>query len=126
VAAPKYRVEGAAELARTLRSASDNVEDLVEVHTEVGQIVAKGGEQWVPRETGTLAGTIRSTGTKAEANVRAGSTTVPYAGVQEFGWPERRIPASPYLTRSLETNEPAIVRTYEDAVDRVLARVHGV
>jgi hypothetical protein len=39
----------------------------------------------VPRVSGDLAGTIRSSGTKSGAAVRMGSAAVPYAGAVDFG-----------------------------------------
>ena len=74
---------------------------------------------------GALQASIRSSGTKTAGVVRAGGGSVPYAGVQEFGWPARGIPAQPYLTAALVEIEPQILDLYHAELESILARVKG-
>ena len=120
------RLEGARELRRTLRAAGDDLGDLKRAHAEAAGIVVPVAQAGAPRETGKLAATIRGSGTKTQAIVRAGFAAVPYAGVQEWGWPARNIPAQPYLIPAGQATEPAWIGAYEAEVDRILAKVKGV
>ena len=123
--ATKVKVEGLARLERTLKDAGHTLDDLKALHGEVGGVIAEGAAPLVPVKTGALAASVRSSGTPKAAIVRAGGAKVPYAGVQEFGWPERNIPPHPALTASLANNEDTIIGLYEREVDETLAKVKG-
>ena len=51
---------------------------------------------------------------------------VPNAGVQEFGWPARNIPAQPYATVALENTQPAWAAAYLAELDAIIGRIHGL
>jgi hypothetical protein len=121
-----FRVKGGANLRRTLKNVEGGLDDLTKVHEDVGRIVADYARPRAPRITGTLAGTIRSSGTKSYAVVRAGFARVPYAGVQEFGWPARNIPPNPYLRPAAHITEPIWLKEYNDEIDRLLSKVKGI
>jgi hypothetical protein len=121
-----YEVKGGANLRRTLKKVEGGLDDLKAVHGEVAQIVADRAQTTVPRVTGTLAGTIRPGATKTMAVVRAGFARVPYAGVQEFGWPARNIPPNPYLRPAAHDTESTWLKTYNDEIDELLSKVKGI
>jgi len=120
------KVDGAAQLRRTLRRAGHDLGDLGDLHAQVGGIVVGEADAWAPRgPTGALAGSIRAWKAKTSAIVRAGGAKVPYAGVQEWGWPARNIRAHPYLTTAAKATEPTWTEVYTAGVDRILATVKG-
>ena len=121
-----YEVKGGANLRRTLKKVEGGLDDLKAVHASVAQTVAGRAQTTVPRVTGTLASTIRPGATKTMAVIRAGFARVPYAGVQEFGWPRRNIPPNPYLRPAAHDTESQWLREYNDEIDRLLAQVKGV
>ena len=121
----QYEVEGAKELRRTLKKAGDDLSDLKAAHAETATIVATAAQSGAPRRTGRLSGSIRGSGTKTMAIVRAGGAKVPYAGVQEYGWPRRNIPAQPYIVPAAHDTESTWMGRYEDAVKRLLGKVKG-
>jgi hypothetical protein len=69
---------------------------------------------------------VRSSGTKTMALVRAGYASVPYAGVQEWGWPGRNIPAQPFIVPAAHETEPRWYEAYLSEVERILGRIRGV
>jgi hypothetical protein len=120
-----YEVIGAVRLRRTLKGVEGGLEDLTQLHEEIGRIVADYARPRAPRVTGQLASTIRSSGTKSYAVVRAGFARTPYAGVQEFGWPARNIPPNPFLRPAAHITEPTWRSKYDDEVKRLLSKVKG-
>lgn len=120
------QVEGARELRRTLNAAGHQLDDLTEAHKKAGHVVADAGRPRAPRVTGARAGTIRSSGTKTGAVVRAGTAALPGVPPDHWGWEARNIAPNPWLAEALEDKTPQVIDLYEDAVERVLATVKGV
>lgn len=119
------QVEGAAQLRATLRRAGDDLLDLKAAHGRVSAYVASQARSRAPRVTGTLAGTIRSSGTKTQALVRAGFKRVPYAGPIHWGWPKRNIRANPFISDAATSTESRWIRQYELAVDGIVRKIEG-
>lgn len=129
------RVEtGAArDLAKQLRAAGEDLADLKEANTRAAQIAANESRARVPRVSGSLAASIRSTGTKASGYIRAGKKAVPYAGVIHFGteraksdfWKRRRIKGNPFAADAARATEPEWAEVYNDAVLKALRRIKG-
>lgn len=115
-------LEGGANLARTLRGAAAALSDLSTSHRAAAGVVASAARARAPRRSGRLASTIRGTGDQDGAAVVVGSV---YAGVQEYGWPARRIPAQPYLNPAAEESTPTWAGEYQTGVQDILAHVKG-
>ena len=120
------RVEGARQLRRTLKRAGDNLDDLKDAHAAAGAIVVGAARVSGPRRSGALVGTLRASRAAASATIRAGSASVPYAGVIHWGWTGHHIRAQPWVSAAAQATEPAWTAAYASAVDRVLATVKGV
>jgi len=126
MAAPvAVRLEGGAKLRRALRDADGALDDLRDLHRRIGLTVQAAAGGIVPRRSGDLAGSIRSSGTKTSAVVRAGYASIPYAGVIEWGWPARSIDPQPYLTEAAQRTEPEWVGDYQREMQSILDRVAG-
>lgn len=119
------RVEGAAQLRRTLRRAGDDLTDLKGAHAAAGAIAGQAARTNGPRRTGRLLGSVRWSGSATGAVVRAGRASVPYAMPIHWGWPSRGITAQPWVTKAAQDTEPVWSEVYADAVQRILNRVRG-
>ena len=122
---PVVRVEGARELRRTLRRAGDDLADLKDVHGRVAEKVAVAARPRAPWMTGRLSGSIRTGATKTSAIVRAGGSSIPYAGVQEFGWPRRGISPQPFVVPAAHDTEAAWTAEYVDGIQAIVDKVEG-
>jgi hypothetical protein len=118
-------VEGGKELRKSLKNVEDGLKDLQAAHAAAAGIVAAAAPSYAPLRTGRLAGSIRGSGAKAAATVRAGGAKVPYAGVQEYGWPRRNIPAQPFLVPAAHDTEGEWRPVYEARVEELIDKVHG-
>lgn len=134
-----YQIEGLKEFKRALAKLGDvAVQDGKDMNAEAAQIVERRAEQVVPRRTGRLQQSIRSTGTKRDGIVRAGRASVPYAGPIHYGWADRPggkwapgkgpqggpIGARSFLTDALEEKERDVFESYERAI-AILVRKYG-
>ena len=128
-------VDGLRELRRFLKQLPGDVEKdgLKKIHDKVAEPVEAMAKQIAPRQSGYLAASIRrAKGSATRAVVRAGNSSVPYAGVQEWGWPNRRVvfgkttsaPAPiaehAYLRRALEARREKVLNIYTDELDRFI------
>jgi hypothetical protein len=52
----------------------------------------------------------------------AGSDAVPYAGVQEYGWPQKNIQAKPYLRPAVFNNMGYIVEKYNESISNAIKK----
>lgn len=125
MAQPGVRVEGAAKLARTLRRAGHDLQDLKDANQEVAQFVVDRADSKAPRRTGALAATARPSRAAGRARVMAGRATVPYAGPIHWGWEARGIEPQPWIHETALDNQTQIEALYLDAIEAVLANVEG-
>ena len=122
------QVDGASRLRRELRRAGHDLDDMAEAHRTVAGIVAAIAKADAPKRSGALAGTVRGSGTKTRATVRAGYKRVPYAGVIHYGTPPgypRQYQPQPWIQMAAVRHEPRWMRHYQQGVDKALAKVKG-
>lgn len=119
------KVTGLREVTRSLKQYSGAVDDLKEANARIGSKVAQTAIATTPKLTGRLASTIRSNRAQNRISLKAGGARVPYAGIIEYGWPDRGIEAQPYLRRAAWTERRYIVTQYsanlEDLKRRYIA-----
>lgn len=118
----EVEVEGAPELRRTLKRMGADMGDLTALHRQVAGIVVGPARSLAPHASGRLAGSIRPRATRAAARIAAGGARVPYARVQEYGWPARGIVARRYMERALATTRDAVVATYRTGIAAIVAK----
>jgi len=122
---PVVVVEGARELRRTLKAAGDDLKDLQATNAEVARLVAARAMSDAPRVSGRLAGSVRGNSAKANASVKAGGASVPYAGPIHWGWPKRNISPRPFVVDAAHATEPTWTDYYLRQIDQILSRVRG-
>lgn len=122
---PVVEVDGGRRLRSTLRKAGSDLGELKAAHAAAAALVTAAAQARAPRRSGTLAGSVRGSGTKTAAIVRAGGARVPYAQPIHWGWPARHITANPFITEAAQATEPAWADTYRREVDRILDDVKG-
>lgn len=125
MARPQVEVKGAKELRKQLKAAGDDLADLKATHKKIAQIVEFDALQLAPVVTGGLVGSIRASGTQTAAIVRAGRSTVPYAGPIHWGWPARNITAQPFLVDAQEAKYEDWMGEYTQMVDKALDKIAG-
>jgi hypothetical protein len=116
-------LEGGDNLTRTLEGAARDLGDLSPAHRRAADLVAQAARARAPRRSGRLASTIQGRGDREGAAVVVGAV---YAGVQEYGWAARRIPAQPYLNPAAEATTTAWTGEYQAEVQDILGTVKGV
>lgn len=122
---PSISIEGDRELRRALRGVADGVADLKAVHADAAEIVASRATQLVPRRSGALSASIRSTGQAATGVVRAGRAAVPYAGRIHFGDPSHNIKPQPFLYSALDDRRDEVIDLYEKRIGSLIKK-HGL
>jgi hypothetical protein len=75
-----------------------------------------------PKLTGELASSVVGNPSAEKAQILAGSAAVPYAGVQEYGWPERNIRPQPYLNPAVKDNMGYIIEKYNDSIQSAIKK----
>ena len=121
---PAIRVEGLNKLTRQLKTLEGDVSSAVkELNAELAEDVAQTARQKVPRRSGALAGSIRSSGQARTGVVRAGSRGVPYAGPIHFGWAKRNIRPQPFLYNALDDRRDDIIRRWSQELDKLVSKV---
>lgn len=125
------QIEGMRNLRSTLRAAGDDLSELKAVNASAASIASARAQQWAPRSSGALAGSVRSSGTKTAGIVRAGNNRrsasgVPYAHPIHWGWPRRNITANPFLSYAAQATEPTWIRLYTDYLDKTIGKIKGI
>lgn len=123
------KVDGARELRAALKKAGiDLTDEIKDAHADVADVVFARARQLVPvapvsmtsAVPGLLKDTLRTSGTKTAAIVRAGKKKVPYAGPIHWGWFKRNIKPSLFLSRAAAETEQAWINVYNKFIDDVV------
>ncbi|MDQ0645665.1 hypothetical protein [Microbacterium murale] len=114
----RIRVEGLREAVRALDRAGVDAQDMKDVMFAIGMLVVNA--TMPPRDSGTLAGTLRAGRGKTKAVVRAGGARAPYAGVIHYGWPGHGIRPQPFLSDALQRKRSDIFRSLDQGVSQIL------
>jgi hypothetical protein len=119
-ASADFELKGADRLARTLKSATRQLDDLRQPGEAASGDIARRARSKAPRRSGRLASSIESGAGPVEAYAGAGA---PYARPIEYGWPARGIRAQPYIEPAAD--ESSWADEYERRVGELLDNVKG-
>lgn len=115
-------VDGLDDLRKALRQFADGANDLKATHADAAKLVESTASMLVPRRSGTLAGSIRSSGTQRSGVVRSGGARVPYAGPIHFGWRARNIRPNPFLYGALDQRRDDVIARYERTMSDLIRK----
>jgi hypothetical protein len=118
----RIRVDGLNKAVRALRKSGADMQDMSALMHAIGMTVVLAARPEAPYLSGALQGTIRAGRGKTKAVVRAGSARVPYAGVEHYGWPAHNIPAHPFLTDALRSQQADIYDQLDRGLMAILAK----
>jgi hypothetical protein len=109
-------VQGAKEVETLINKLADDIESNIELNKELSTTLSQKASSMAPKLTGALASSVIGNASGQKAQILAGSAAVPYAGVQEYGWPEKNIKAQPYLRPAVFDNMGYIIEKYNDSI----------
>lgn len=120
------QVDGARELRKQAKAAAVDLDDMKAAHKDIAEHIKGWSMSLVPVVTGTLAASMRASGTAIASTVRAGNnTSVRYANPIHWGWPRRNIEPQPWLLTTAIEREPDWLDTYLAAVEKILKTIKG-
>lgn len=114
----EVRVTGWKELAKAARKSGDVTLPalLKEAMGSAAKLVEEGARPHIASKSGKLAASLKSTSSVTAGRIKAGSKSVPYAGVIHYGG-YHNIHGDPFLTDSMAANEEAGYRKLDEAVE---------
>lgn len=115
-------VEGEAQVKAALDKVERDLTDRLSLNKELSQDLSRKASAMAPRLTGALASSVKGNATNDKAQILAGSQAVPYAGVQEYGWPAKNIQAQPYLRPAVYDNMGYIVEKYNNYIESIVKK----
>lgn len=116
------RVEGVAPTQAGLRRLSGRIADTDTPAERSAREVADAARANAPFKSGALRDSIEVAVDNGVGLVVAGGRDVPYAGVQEYGWPERNVPGTGYLRSAADEGRDDVAEAYRDHVSTNVRR----
>jgi hypothetical protein len=119
------KIEGLNKLVKELSEAGANPADLRKAGKQAASIVLVAARPMTPTRTGRLAASLRVSAARSRAGVWGGSNAVPYADVIHWGWPDRHIRQTEWLSRAAVLTQSRWLPGYVKAIDEATAKVKG-
>jgi len=115
-------VTGVKETINALNLFVKDMEANNSLNREIGSKVSQNASALAPKRTGALSRSVGFEASPLKATIYAGSAAVPYAGVIEYGWPQRNRQAKPYLNPAVKNNMGFILKKYEEEVQKSIQK----
>ena len=112
-------VKGLREVVRSFDQYAGAVDDLKDANAAIGSKVSKTASAIAPQRTGGLARSIRPNRAKQKVQIKAGGSSVPYAGPIEYGWEKRNIEPKPFLRRAAWTERNFVKEQYSANIQAI-------
>ena len=113
-------IQGVKEVTDSLNKMARDLESNIELNKELSTTLSQKASALAPKLTGALASSVVGNPSAEKAQIMAGSAAVPYAGVIEYGWPDRNIDAQPYLNPAVNDNMGYIIEKYNDSIQKAI------
>ena len=113
-------IQGVKEVTDSLDKLARDLGSNIELNKELRTTLSQKASAMAPKLTGALASSVVGNPSAEKAQILAGSAAVPYAGVQEYGWPERNIRPQPYLNPAVKDNIGYIIEKYNDSIQKAI------
>tara|TARA_R110000868_G_scaffold116745_3_gene310479 strand:+ start:1653 stop:2027 length:375 start_codon:yes stop_codon:yes gene_type:complete len=114
------KITGVKETINALNLFVKDIKANQSLNREIGSTLAPKASALAPRRSGALAGSVGFEASAEKATIYAGSATVPYAGVIEYGWPTRGITEQPFLRPGVNKNIGLVVSKYNDEIQKTI------
>lgn len=111
-------VDGADEVIAGLQKLGLDVSDLKSAFASLASKAAGAASAAAPRRSGRLAASIRP---KTSKNYASARTSLPYAGVINYGSSTRNIAPARFMQHGDAVIRPIVVTTLEQAINRAIA-----
>jgi hypothetical protein len=115
-------ITGVKEVLDSLKKLGRDLESNLELNKELSTTLSQKASALAPRLTGALASSVVGNPSAEKAQILAGSTAVPYAGVIEYGWPAKNREARPYLNPAVNNNMGYIIEKYNDSIEKAIQK----
>jgi hypothetical protein len=115
-------IQGVKEVTDSLDKLARDLKSNIELNKELSTTLSQKASAMAPKLTGALASSVIGNPSAEKAQILAGSAAVPYAGVQEYGWPEKNIRPQPYLNPAVRDNMGYIVEKYNDSIQAAIKK----
>lgn len=116
------QVTGVTETINALNLFVKDVEANQSLNREIGSSLAPKASALAPKRTGALSRSVGFEASAQKATIYAGSAAVPYAGVTEYGWPQRGRQARPFLNPAVNNNLGLIVNMYNEKIQKAIQK----
>lgn len=118
--AEEITIQGVKEVTDSLNKLARDLQSNIELNKELSTTLSQKASAMAPVLTGALASSVKGNPSAEKAQILAGSAAVPYAGVIEYGWPDRNIKAQPYLNPAVNDNMGYIIEKYNDSIQKAI------
>lgn len=116
----RLRVQGLRATLAAMEKAGADAENMRALMHSVGMLVARAAAPPVG-QTGQLGASLRAGRGKTKAVARAGNeSSVRYAGVIHYGWPDKGIPGRPYLVEALNQQQGAVLNALNEGIANII------
>lgn len=116
------RVTGLNAVVRDLQAIGLEVSDLKDAFAAIAKLGAATAAAKVHSDSGALAADVRGNRAKSKAVITAGRASLPYAGVQNYGWPAMNISAQGFMQAADRTLQPIALRMLEREINHQIRR----
>jgi hypothetical protein len=115
-------VTGVKETINALNLFVKDIEANQSLNREIGSTLAPKASALAPKRTGALARSVGFEASAQKATIYAGSAAVPYAGVTEYGWPQRGREARPFLNPAVKNNIGLVLKKYDEEINKAIRK----
>lgn len=115
-------VTGVKETVQALNLFIKDIEANQSLNREIGSTLSQKASALAPKRTGALSRSVGFEASEDKATIYAGSAAVPYAGVIEYGWPQRSRQAKPYLNPAVKNNMGFVINKYNEEIQKSIRK----
>jgi hypothetical protein len=120
--ATRIEIKGQAECHRALTGLTGDLRDLSSLNADVARVLVSAISARAPVDSGALAGSFQGTGTRDTAEA---SSSLPYAGVQNYGYARHNIAGKHFAEAALAEAAPAAEDKYRAGIGKLCKKAEG-
>jgi hypothetical protein len=120
--ATRIEIKGKPECHRALKGLENDLRDLSPLNEDVARDLVSAISARAPVDTGALAGSFEAIGSRDKAEA---SSSLPYAGVQNYGYAPHNIGGQHFAEAALADATPAAEDKYEKGIANLCKKAEG-